>query len=205
MFRLAIPIIAIIFLFSVFNAFSKTNTSLYSVDTNSDFIIAQTPELLKELEGKPIGKQLTVLYGKFEPVLERSDSLLGPDHNNNGIRDDIEVFIDVLVVSEPAKKAIRQEAKQFQRILSYDFSKKTTESLSYAIDIGKAQLSSRASMEFLGINSDDEVDTIRLLIAFTYNTRLRAYAYLAWKRNIQQAYHELNNTSNNNHPLKISS
>ncbi len=43
-------------------------------------------------------------------MLDRSDSLTGTDENNDGIRDDIEAFIDALEVTEPVRKALKQNA-----------------------------------------------------------------------------------------------
>jgi len=59
--------------------------------------IEKTPELVAELKAQEtIDDQLRLLYDRFEPLLDRSESLTGTDVNNDGIRDDIEAFIDAL-------------------------------------------------------------------------------------------------------------
>ncbi|WP_064604966.1 hypothetical protein [Photobacterium sp. J15] len=162
---------------------SSTTDNLPIVDHSNlqQISIPQTPELLSELDGKNINEQLTILYGKYEPLLDRSGSLLGIDNNNDGIRDDVGAFIDALVVSEQVRKAIRQQARQFQKILAHDFTMNTEEAYKRAVDINTGHLKSSACMEYNGIHIDDEIDTVRTLIALTYNTRARAYAYLSWK------------------------
>ncbi len=52
---------------------------------------------------RTIDDQLRLLYERFEPC-DRSDSLTGTDANNDGIRDDIEAFIDALEVTDQSEK-----------------------------------------------------------------------------------------------------
>lgn len=54
------------------------------------------------------------------PKLDRSASLIGPDVNVNGIRDDIEEYIDAKYASDEERSAARQSAKSFQGALSVD-------------------------------------------------------------------------------------
>ncbi|HAS6180758.1 TPA: chromosome partitioning protein ParA, partial [Vibrio vulnificus] len=66
--------------------------------------IEKTDELIATLKSqKTINDQLMVIYERYEPLLDRSDSLTGPDTNQDGIRDDIEAFIDALEVAEPVR------------------------------------------------------------------------------------------------------
>lgn len=59
------------------------------------------------------------------PNLERSDldwepTLAGIDADSNGIRDDVERFIDRHYETEPQKRAVRQLARTFQESLLID-------------------------------------------------------------------------------------
>lgn len=74
-------------------------------------VIEKTPELIQELNAQPtIDDQFGVIYENFEHRLDRSESLTGRDGNNNGIRDDIEAFIDALEITEPVRNVLKQNA-----------------------------------------------------------------------------------------------
>ncbi len=45
------------------------------------------------------------------PKLDRSNDLLGPDANSNGVRDDIDAWIAAQPITEVQKKAAQQMAK----------------------------------------------------------------------------------------------
>ncbi len=136
-------------------------------------------ELLTELQNQPtINDQFMVLYDNFEPVLDRSDSLTGPDSNDNGIRDDIEAFIDALQVEEPVRKAIKQNARYQQSVMSYDFSDTTNESRAY--DLARSSLRASACIEYRKINLDDEIEISKTILAFTYNTKGRTLQYFEY-------------------------
>ncbi|WP_367989382.1 chromosome partitioning protein ParA [Vibrio sp. NTOU-M3] len=143
--------------------------------------IEKTPELIETLRAQPtIDDQFGVLYDQFEPMLDRSDSLTGPDTNNDGIRDDIEFFINALEVTEPVRNAIKQNARFKQESISYDFSEKTPENRRKAQRIGDKYLKIIACKEFVGISVDDIINTGKTLTALTYNTKARTLAYIAY-------------------------
>jgi len=143
--------------------------------------IDKTPELIQELKDQPtIDDQFSILYDKFEPILDRSDSLTGPDENADGIRDDIEAFIDALEVTEPVRKALKQDAKQTQENLYHDFSEKNDANIDKAIEISDKFLSVIACKKFVGIPVDDRINTSRTIEALTYNTKSRTMAYLTY-------------------------
>jgi len=50
------------------------------------------------------------------PELDRSDSLTGPDRDNNGIRDDIDRYLLTVEASEAEKLALIQSARAFQSV-----------------------------------------------------------------------------------------
>ncbi|HAS6339586.1 TPA: chromosome partitioning protein ParA [Vibrio vulnificus] len=145
--------------------------------------IEKTDELIAILKSqKTINDQLMVIYERYEPLLDRSDSLTGPDTNQDGIRDDIEAFIDVLEVTEPIRKALKQDARSAQENISYDFSDKTESSVSKATEISKKFDQALACYEFVGVEVDDIINSSRLLMSLTYNTKKRTLAFLSYNR-----------------------
>ncbi|MCA3955882.1 chromosome partitioning protein ParA [Vibrio vulnificus] len=145
--------------------------------------IEKTDELIATLKSqKTINDQLMVIYERYEPLLDRSDSLTGPDNNQDGIRDDIEAFIDVLEVTEPVRKALKQDARSAQENISHDFSDKTESSVSKATEISKKFDRALACYEFVGVEVDDIINSSRLLMSLTYNTKKRTLAFLSYNR-----------------------
>ncbi|CAH7209524.1 Chromosome partitioning protein ParA [Vibrio chagasii] len=143
--------------------------------------IEKTPELVAELKAQEtIDDQLRLLYERFEPMLDRSDSLTGTDANNDGIRDDIEAFIDALEVPEPVRKALKQNAHYTQENLYHDFSQNTDANIKKALDISSQYDKVLACEEFVGIDIDDGINTSNTITALTYNTKARTMAYLAY-------------------------
>ncbi|ARP38397.1 chromosome partitioning protein ParA [Vibrio syngnathi] len=143
--------------------------------------IEKTPELVAELKAQEtIDDQLRLLYERFEPMLDRSDSLTGTDANNDGIRDDIEAFIDALEVTEPVRKALKQEARQAQESLYHDWNAKTDANIRKALDISYKYDKVLACKEFVGIPVRDITNTGRTVDALTYNTKARTMTYLAY-------------------------
>ncbi|WP_135384436.1 chromosome partitioning protein ParA [Vibrio tasmaniensis] len=143
--------------------------------------IEKTPELIAELKAQPtIDDQLRLLYERFESMLDRSDSLTGTDENNDGIRDDIEAFIDALEVTEPVRKALKQNAHYTQENLYHDFSQKTHANIKKALEISYKYDEVLACEEFVGIDIDDGINTSNTITSLTYNTKARTMAYLAY-------------------------
>ncbi|CAH6984693.1 Chromosome partitioning protein ParA [Vibrio chagasii] len=143
--------------------------------------IEKTPELIAELKAQPtIDDQLRLLYERFESMLDRSDSLTGVDENKDGIRDDIEAFIDALEVTEPVRKALKQNAHYTQENLYHDFSQKTDANIKKALYISDKYDKVIACKEFVGIDVDDRINTSNTITALTYNTKARTMAYLAY-------------------------
>ena len=56
------------------------------------------------------------------PELDRSDSLTGPDTDNNGIRDDIDRYLLTVEASEAEMLALVQVARSFQAVQASDLS-----------------------------------------------------------------------------------
>ncbi|CAH7326495.1 Chromosome partitioning protein ParA [Vibrio chagasii] len=143
--------------------------------------IEKTPELVAELKAQEtIDAQLRLLYERFEPMLDRSDSLTGTDVNKDGIRDDIEAFIDALEVTEPVRKALKQNAHYAQESLYHDWSEKNNSNIKKALAISHKYEKVLACKRFIGIDVDDNINTGRTIRALTYNTKSRTMAYLAY-------------------------
>ncbi|MGD8171614.1 chromosome partitioning protein ParA [Vibrio sp. TRT 21S02] len=143
--------------------------------------IEKTPELVEKLRAQPtIDDQFGVLYDQFESMLDRSDSLTGPDTNNDGIRDDIEFFINALEVTEPVRNALKQNARYSQENLYHDFTEKTPENRRKAQSIGHKHQKVLACQRFVGISLDDIKSTGKTIRALTYNTKARTLAYIAY-------------------------
>ncbi|MFA0309505.1 chromosome partitioning protein ParA [Vibrio splendidus] len=143
--------------------------------------IEKTPELVAELKAQEtIDDQFRLLYERFEPMLDRSDFLTGTDANKDGIRDDIEAFIDALEVTEPVRKSLKQEARQAQESLYQDWSEKNNTNIKKALAISNKYTRVLACKEFVGIDVDDNINTGRTVDVLTYNTKARTMTYLAY-------------------------
>lgn len=110
------------------------------------------------------------------PSLDRSDAIAGPDANGNGVRDDIEQWIDNRQDLTPAqKRAALQMAAVMQRLLLVDLK-----------DDAALQASAEASADAVSCLHDNftEFDKAsklgRQIEAFTANTEPRARRYLAY-------------------------
>ncbi|WP_286298053.1 chromosome partitioning protein ParA [Vibrio apostichopi] len=143
--------------------------------------IEKTPELVAELKAQEtIDDQFRLLYERFEPMLDRSDSLTGTDVNKDGIRDDIEAFIDALEVTEPVRKALKQNAHYAQESLYHDWSVKSNANIKKALAISHKHNKVLACKEFVGIPVRDITNTGQTIRALTNNTKARTMTYLAY-------------------------
>lgn len=129
-----------------------------------------------------------MLYDRFEHTLDRSDSLTGPDENNDGIRDDIENFINLLEVTDPVRNAIKQNARQFQINLYHDWNDDSDENVVKAWRMGDEYEKVLACKKFVGIDIDDNINTSKTLRALTYNTKARTMHFLSYNRLQDGAY-----------------
>lgn len=152
-----------------------------NTDDDVQSVIEKTPELIGLLQSQEtINDQFGVLYEQFEPLLDRSDSLTGVDVNNDGIRDDIEAFIEALEVEEPVRNALKQNARYTQENLYYDFTEKTDANINKAMTMGAKYVKVIACKDFVSIPVRDATNTGRTIRALTYNTKARTMAYLAY-------------------------
>jgi len=127
-------------------------------------------------------EQLTYLYQNFESVLNRDDTLKGVDADENGIRDDIDEFINALVIPEDERGFYQQSARYTQTVFDYDYSGGTeidteiayAHALKYDVVIN--------CMIQLNLDWDDATGSEELLFAMTLNTKLRSEHYVYYNK-----------------------
>lgn len=127
-------------------------------------------------------EQITYLYQNFEPVLNRDDTLKGVDADENGIRDDIDEFINALVIPENERGFYQQSARYLQTVFNYDYSAATE----IDVEIAHAHLMAFEPvihcMEQLNLAWDDASDTQDMVFALTLNTKLRSQHYANYSK-----------------------
>ena len=106
------------------------------------------------------------------PALDRSSDVKGPDVNANGVRDDIEAYINALPLTPKQIKAALQKARGLQLTLMVDTSDKAAVQL-----IGETMM---AGTNCLGDVLIDFYALSRKIEAMTANTRERTKRYLAY-------------------------
>jgi hypothetical protein len=129
-------------------------------------------------DGLTLAQQIAQLERKGDyPTLDRSADIAGPDANQNGVRDDIEAWINTLDVTEPQRKALMQDAKSLQQALLVDINDKAAvqqvgEKMMAAINCGGDIFTSNAEHSKLGGKIE----------AMTANTRQRAERYMQYNK-----------------------
>jgi hypothetical protein len=112
---------------------------------------------------------------KASPGLDRSKDIAGPDANANGVRDDIESWINAQPVNDRQRKSLVQDARATQRTLLVDLKdqaalQKTSDGLAASLNCG-------------GENFPDYVVFSRLagkIESMTANTKERAARYMQY-------------------------
>ncbi|MGD8172854.1 hypothetical protein ACQEXU_14435 [Vibrio sp. TRT 21S02] len=152
-------------------------------EENKEYKIILSEEDRQALESASTTKeQLTYLYQNFEPVLNRDDTLKGIDVDENGIRDDIDEFINVLIIPENERGYYQQSARHLQTVFDYDYSEGT--------EIDTEVASARAitldpvihCMMQLNLDWDDATGSGNILFAMTLNTKLRSEHYVHYNK-----------------------
>lgn len=108
--------------------------------------------------------------------MDRGASLVGADRNDNGIRDDIEAYIDGLPDTGPQKEALRQTAAAFSAALSTKVDDKAE------LSANSAKLSNASSCLFSRYPSPLANKRAREMEKFHINTKQRFDAYDAYNR-----------------------
>ncbi|MEH0759060.1 chromosome partitioning protein ParA [Vibrio sp. 16] len=136
-------------------------------------------------------EQITYLYQNFEPVLNRDDTLNGVDTDENGIRDDIDEFINALVIPENERDFFRQNARYLQTVFDYDYSGGTEidVEIAYAHAV-KYDVVINCLIQ-LNLNWDDATGSRRMLDAMTLNTKLRSQHYTSYNKTLDGSAFEI--------------
>jgi len=116
------------------------------------------------------------------PMLDRGDSMKGEDANDNGIRDDIEGFIESTPVSEEQKVGLSAYAKGMQKI-------QTSEEMTpeVALSITDSYIPGYFCMTTFTENNEELRRISEEISAFTANTPDRAERYLAYNASMDGA------------------
>lgn len=107
--------------------------------------------------------------------LDRSDSLLGADLDNNGVRDDIDSYIKTLNLPSAQSRAALQKAKALQMTLGVDVTDKTAMQ-----KVGDIQMASAKCFVRVFADSPAERQISQALESKTANTKIRVTKYLAY-------------------------
>ncbi|WP_374572899.1 hypothetical protein [Acinetobacter sp.] len=110
------------------------------------------------------------------PELERTDTVKGIDADKNGIRDDIDAYIQKTYPSEEQQKAVSQYARSLQASLSVDKADKIAVK---AITNEKARAISCIFEKIPNGKSPNGDRVVKEILSMTTNTRQRLFEYIA--------------------------
>lgn len=137
-------------------------------------------EVSSDEEATPV-RQITALEESGAiPQLERSNSIAGEDMDSDGVRDDIEEFIDANYLAAPQRAAVIQSAKALQEAVLVDVSdviavKEINRKISRSDHCIYSQ--------FDGTNDSKQPAQVSQEIeSLTTNTKERLLAYLAFSK-----------------------
>ncbi len=105
------------------------------------------------------------------PKLNRDNTIIGLDTNHNGVRDDIDAYIDSLSDSPEQKAALRQDARVINEAMTVDVKdQKALEAVSLKIE---------RAVSCIDRKYDDKTSSKKLkeIEAFMVNTKERFIAY----------------------------
>jgi hypothetical protein len=124
------------------------------------------------------------------PTLDRSADLRGPDTNNNGVRDDIDRWIDSQSYSTSQKNAAIQSARALQETLFVNLTdpvqlKNAHDNITKAVGCVRRQFSSAQSI--------DPSKVLKTLQKYTMNTEGRALTYIKFNEALNGSQTELPN------------
>lgn len=151
----------------------------YSPITALSFIIIFTVSCKDNSNPPPISASNTPAQKFAElningslPQLDRSESITGPDLDGNGIRDDVDRYINALTIAEPQKQAARQSARAVQQALLVDI---TDDS---ALQQARKKMGDASRCLSIRIANAQEMYRLGQAIqAVTANTKARAKRY----------------------------
>jgi len=111
------------------------------------------------------------------PELDRSDSLTGPDTDNNGIRDDIDRYLLTVEASEAEKLALVQVARALQAVQASDLSSENK-----LRELDDVTLKASACVMDTYERAVDADRESRKLQGYTANTRNRTRHYIKYNQ-----------------------
>jgi len=144
----------------------------------SEDIKQEYEKYAKERKQEQIAQQIQQLEGSGKtPKLERTNSLAGIDKNNNGIRDDVEAYIE-----KNYPKEVQKAAKQFARSMQKSVLVGASGDRELAREVGL-----EASYGLEGIHSkyEEHAPASKIILeveAITTNTYQRLKAYDQYNR-----------------------
>lgn len=116
----------------------------------------------------------------FIPELDRLDSLAGLDANKNGVRDDIDVYIQITFKTALQRLAVSQAARALQSAVLVDA---TDANAALAVSQHIAKSINCMSSRFSDNQGSLSPGAVwRRLEAITVNTKIRITAYLAYDK-----------------------
>lgn len=114
------------------------------------------------------------------PTLDRTNSIAGPDANTNGVRDDVEAYINAQYPAAAQKAAALQVGRTIQNELLVD---KTNQSALKALAIAEDRAVNCVYSKFDGTGSSKKPSVVVGEIeSVTTNTKERLLAYLAFSK-----------------------
>lgn len=131
---------------------------------------------------KSLGERILAAIQKLElsgdlPKLDRSDSVMGPDKDNNGVRDDIDAYVESLPETPQGKAALRQMSRSFSlSMLSTETEAPPAKDQLRAVSL----VGSRAIACLYDVFPGPEPkahESLNLMRKLTVNTRQRLEAY----------------------------
>ncbi|HRH05825.1 MAG TPA: hypothetical protein PK702_08375 [Burkholderiaceae bacterium] len=112
------------------------------------------------------------------PKLDRSTDLKGPDQNLNGVRDDVEAWINVQPITDIQKKAAMQQAEAMQKTLLVDLTDKAALQI-----VGDALMAGTFCLADMYMPNEEESYKLSEKIkAITFNTKERTMRYIAYNQ-----------------------
>jgi hypothetical protein len=112
------------------------------------------------------------------PPLDQGSTILGTDSDADGVRDDIQTYIETAYKSEPQKNAVRQVAKVFQESLTVDTQNRT------AVKDVSRKMSDAINCIYLQFNdgTDDPAIIVSRIQSMSSNTKSRLLQYLEYNK-----------------------
>ena len=113
------------------------------------------------------------------PKLDRSPDAGGPDTNNDGVRDDVETYIQANYSTEPRRAAARQHAAVIRAAILVD---KNDAASVKRVSIRGSRAVRCIYQQFDGTSGQKPAEVVEKIRAVSTNTKVRLKAYLAYAK-----------------------